>query len=84
MVRVLDSQCKDSNTSSLISPVRMRKERDQRVISLAGDFPGWGQCFKFPSMHRHCWLGDRKGIQSLTLKSYLPEQLGGKKTEKNS
>jgi len=54
------------------------------------DFPGWGfpwlgSVFQVSFYAQTLLVGDRKGIQSLTLKSYLPEQLGGgKKTEKNS
>jgi len=30
---------------------------EEKMRSL-GDYTGWDQCFLFPSMHWHCWLGD--------------------------
>ena len=61
------SQCKGSNAAdapSILSPVYAQRTRLCHC---------WGQCFVFPSVPGHCWLGDRKGIPpvkiSLTIKT---------------
>jgi len=36
-------------------------------------FPGLGQCFEFPLVLQHCWLGDWKGIWSVTSCATYPE-----------
>jgi len=61
------SQYKGSNAAdapSLRSPVHEQRTRLRNC---------WAQCFVFPSVPWHCWLGDRKGIPpvkiSLTIKT---------------
>ena len=53
----------------LLSGVRwcMKKGRGQAT--------GWGQCFVFPSVLQHCWLGDRKDIWPLKNPCHLPQRL---------
>ena len=36
-------------------------------------FPGLGQCFEFPLVLQHCWLGDSKSIWSVTSCATYPE-----------
>jgi len=58
----------------------MKKGRGQAT------FFGWSHCLKFPSVHWHCWLGDRNGIwQPIT--KFMPLILKGpliKQTEEEN
>jgi len=45
------------------------RTRDQWMI-----FPGWGQCFKCPSVLSYCWLDDSKGFWFIKTCAANPEK----------
>jgi len=52
-----------------------------RGIKEWGQADGWGQCFEFPFLLSHCWLGDRKGIWLIKNSATYPQRLSSRTNE---